>query len=245
MYIHGKSYICMFMGITTYYMYIHGKSYMYVHGNNFILYVYSWKIIRMFMGITTYYMYIHGKSYMYVHGNNYVLYVYSWEIICMFMGITICQDWVWTSCCWWWLGSDTEWRLYLPAPRLFGWHHVSHPLTPWQSSILTRLISVLQQHINITCLYSSQVHVDCQNISISWKMYLVFFFIFFYTDRLQNAEDWSVAFLVHTGLFWCFHNTPNSDKDYTIFSLRIQSFHHVYYARGPSIQFNLIQFNSI
>ena len=118
-------------------------------------------------------------------------------------------------------------------------------LYQYYSSILTRLISVLQQHINITCLYSSQVHVDCQNISISWKMYLVFFFIFFYTDRLQNAEDWSVAFLVHTGLFWCFHNTPNSDKDYTIFSLRIQSFHHVYYARGPSIQFNLIQFNSI
>ena len=30
----------------------------------------------------------------------------------------------------------------------------------------------------------------------------------------------TLTLLVHAGLVWCFHNPPNSDKDYRIFNVR-------------------------
>ena len=41
--------------------------------------------------------------------------------------------------------------------------------------------------------------------------YCLFFLLLPYSVQLKHYED---------GLFWCFHNPPNSDMDYRIFNVR-------------------------
>ena len=46
----------------------------------------------------------------------------------------------------------------------------------------------------------------------------------------------TVTLLVHAGLFWCFHNLPNSDMDYGIFNMRRPViFLHCLYTTGTSV----------
>ena len=44
----------------------------------------------------------------------------------------------------------------------------------------------------------------------------------------------TLIILVHAGLFWCFHNAPNSDMDYRIFNVRMSLFFACIYTRGTS-----------
>ena len=60
------------------------------------------------------------------------------------------------------------------------------------------------------------------------------FILFFFICTVSNFNIMkTLTPLMHAGLFWCFHNPPNSDRDYRIFNVSKCSFLHAYAHMGP------------
>ena len=109
-----------------------------------------------------------------------------------------------------------------------------HIIIRWKHSLYKNKTTVASPVLNFKTWsmrqslkgYSDSFGITCNMCTVkwwSWKLGLLLLFFFYTVSIFNTLKD--LTHLVYAGLFWCFHNSLNSDLDYRIFNVHMIFLH--------------------